>query len=73
MTSPTIAEILEYTNLQMAAEAFLVDANGVLVGNIQAALIEGNSHASVFTATQADESPQEMWGLPYRDVRESSH
>lgn len=55
MTSPTIAEILDYANLQMAAEAFLVDANGVLVGDIQVALIDGNKHASVFTATQADE------------------
>ena len=59
MSSPTIAEILDYANLQMAAEAFLAnpaDPTGTtLKSDIRQALIDGNKHASVFTETQADE------------------
>jgi len=59
MSSPTIAEILDYANLQMAADAFLAnpaDPTGTtLKSDIRQALIDGNKHASVFTETQADE------------------
>jgi hypothetical protein len=55
MATPTIADYLKYANLQMAAEAFLVDENGDLVKDIRAALIVGNRHASRFTTTQADD------------------
>lgn len=58
MTAPTITEILDYANLQMAAEAFLADpadpTGKLLKLNIHQALIEGNGHASVFTETQAE-------------------
>jgi hypothetical protein len=53
MTTPTIAGYLKYANLQMAAEAFLVDENGKLKTNLQQALTTGNNHASRFTETQA--------------------
>lgn len=55
MTTPTIADYLKYANLQMAAEAFLVDnEGGTLSGNeLKAALIEGNLHASFFTESEA--------------------
>ncbi len=55
MTMPTIADYLKYANLQMAAEAFLVtDAGALKTGkDLIDALIEGNKHALVFTATQA--------------------
>jgi hypothetical protein len=53
MTTPTIADYLKYANLQMAAEAFLVEENGKLKDNIEQALIQGNNHASRFTPTQA--------------------
>lgn len=53
MTSPTIADLRKYADLQMAAEAFLVnETTGDLVGNKREALILGNGHASVFTEAQ---------------------
>jgi len=55
MPMPTITDYLKYANLQMAAEAFLVDNDGVVKTNIKQALIDGNKHASVFTDSQADE------------------
>ena len=56
-TTPTIANYLEYANLQMAAEAFLVNKDGVLLtgDNLKQALIIGNNHASKFTETQAQD------------------
>ncbi|MBL0075977.1 MAG: hypothetical protein IPP41_08650 [Rhodocyclaceae bacterium] len=53
-TTPTIADYLKYANLQMAAEAFLVRADGTLRDDIVTALKVGNNHASKFTQTQAD-------------------
>jgi pimeloyl-ACP methyl ester carboxylesterase len=55
MTAPTIVDYLKYANLQMAAEAFLVDSNGVpLIGEeYLQALIRGNTHASKFIETEA--------------------
>ncbi|MCV2363454.1 hypothetical protein LNV23_08345 [Paucibacter sp. DJ1R-11] len=49
-TTPTTAELLKYVDLQMAAEAFLVNASGSVRSDLQEALTEGNKHASVFTA-----------------------
>jgi hypothetical protein len=55
MTTPTISDYLKYANLQMAAEAFLVDKKEEPLPDnlLKAALIEGNNHASRFTPTQA--------------------
>jgi hypothetical protein len=54
MTTPTISDLLKYADLQMAAEAFLVNTDtGALKTNLKQALIDGNSHASKFTVTQA--------------------
>lgn len=54
MTMPSIPEYLKYANLQMAAEAFLVDENGAKTGQaLIDALVRGNGHASKFTETQA--------------------
>jgi hypothetical protein len=55
MTTPTTAELLKYADLQMAAEAFLVNSQGTpLTGDLYLqALIDGNNHASKFTVTQA--------------------
>ena len=55
MTTPTIADYLNYANLQMAAEAFLFDDNGDRKQNLKQALIDGNKHASRFTAVQAED------------------
>jgi len=56
MTTPTITDYLKYANLQMAAEAFLVDSQEKpLTGQFYIdALVRGNLHASKFTQTQAD-------------------
>ncbi|MFE8643841.1 hypothetical protein ACFX58_01990 [Sphingomonas sp. NCPPB 2930] len=58
MTQPTIAQYLEYANLQMAAEAFIRDEKNPEVFRNQGqaltdALTRGNDHASRFVATQA--------------------
>ena len=58
MTTPSIADLLKYADLQMAAEAFLenrADPSTVLKDEaaLTAALIRGNNHASKFTETQA--------------------
>ena len=52
---PTISDYLKYANLQMAAEAFLVDALGnPLTGDrYREALESGNGHASKFTESEA--------------------
>lgn len=53
MTKPSIADILKYADLQMAAEAFLSigGASDAPRTNILSALIAGNGHASTFTET----------------------
>jgi hypothetical protein len=57
MPTPTTAELLKYADLQMAAEAFLVqdELTGLLKTGetLMQALIDGNNHASKFTETQA--------------------
>ncbi|KAB2908998.1 MAG: hypothetical protein F9K30_23335 [Dechloromonas sp.] len=55
MTTPTIAQYLKYANLQMAAEAFLVDSQDKPLTGQQYidALVRGNNHASYFTETEA--------------------
>ena len=53
MTTPTTAELLKYADLQMAAEAFLVDPLTGTPKDLKQALIDGNNRSSVFTATQA--------------------
>ena len=56
MPTPTITDYLKYANVQMAAEAFLVDTNGdPLTGDrYTEALGTGNNHTSKFTSTQAE-------------------
>lgn len=56
MTVPGATELLKYADLQMAAEAFLVqnEISGQLKSNLKQALIDENGHASKFTAPQAD-------------------
>lgn len=58
MTTPTIAELLKYADLQMAAEAFLrINKTGDLISSgsfLVDALKEGNGRASRFTQTQAE-------------------
>jgi hypothetical protein len=55
MTAPTVADYLKYSNLQVAAEAFLVDASDIpLTGDEYVrALIRGNNHSSKFTESEA--------------------
>lgn len=53
MSTPTIAEYLKYANLQMAAEAPLVNPDGTVRADIPGALQEGNYHAFRFTEVQA--------------------
>ena len=57
MTTPTISDYLKYSNLQLAAEAFIVDPD---TGTFRASgddlakvLVAGNKHASKFTASEA--------------------
>ena len=53
---PTITDYLKYANLQMATEAFLVDANDIPfsdIADIERALKAGNGHATKFTASEA--------------------
>ena len=51
--TPTITDYLKYANLQMAAEAFLVNIDRTVKADIPKALTEGNNHAFKFTSTQA--------------------
>ena len=58
MANPSIADLLKYADLQMAAEAFLtvlpIDGSALKSGQeLLDALITGNGHASKFTETQA--------------------
>jgi len=59
MTTPSITDLLKYADLQMAAEAFLINKIPpfTLLSDRQqlvAALEAGNGHASKFTSTQAN-------------------
>ncbi len=58
MTTPTTTEILKYSELQMAAEAFFRTTNDSPLQTDRTRLIEalvaGNNHASKFTQTQAE-------------------
>jgi hypothetical protein len=55
MTTPTTAELLKYADLQMAAEAFLANENGIVKtgAELKKALTDGNFHSSKFTEPQA--------------------
>jgi hypothetical protein len=56
MTTPTATDLLKYVNLQMAAEAFLVDpSTGAFKPDLKVALTDGNELVSRFTQTQAKE------------------
>ncbi len=65
---PTITELLKFANLQIAAEAFLVDQSGTLITDsaaLKKALTDGNRHASRFTTQLADEflDPDKGWAI----------
>ncbi|MBB5206063.1 hypothetical protein HNQ51_003406 [Inhella inkyongensis] len=55
MTPPSIADLLKYADLQMAAEAFLLgkDDKPYAGTDLIKALMRGNDHASRFTEAQA--------------------
>ncbi len=55
MKVSTIADYLKYANLQMAAEAFLVDRDNSVTDDIAGALLEGNKRSSKFTQPQAED------------------
>lgn len=73
MTTPTLTDYLKYANLQMAAEAFIRDPlTNVLSGSgddLAQALKAGNNHASVFTATQAQDFTDPTKGWTVLDQR----
>lgn len=56
MVTLAVTDYLKYANLQMAAEAFLVDGDGVplIEDSLVRALRIGNDHASKFTQVQAE-------------------
>ncbi|MEX2164957.1 MAG: hypothetical protein WD823_12030, partial [Sulfuricaulis sp.] len=60
MAKGQISKLLEFANMQMAAEAFLSrlgddTPNIPPAGQIQARLTQGNTHASTFTPIQAEQ------------------
>src|SRR5258706_2471831 len=57
MANNQINKLLEFANLQMAAEAFLVEGVEVApsAADVPGRLTRGNTHASRFTAVQADQ------------------
>ena len=55
MKVSTIADYLKYANLQMAAEAFLVNPDGFVKDDILRALLDGNKRSTKFTQPQAEE------------------
>ena len=57
MADPTVTDYLKYANLQMAAEASLVDANSkpLIDTRYIDALKFGNGRSSVFTQPQAED------------------
>ena len=54
MATPTTTDLLKYAELQMAAEAFLIEDNGELASDVTKALVLGNKHASHFTSPEAE-------------------
>ena len=54
MTTLTIADLLKYADLQMAAEALLVEPVTGAPRDQNKALVNGNGRSSKFTQTQAD-------------------
>jgi Ca2+-binding RTX toxin-like protein len=70
MTTPTTADLLKYANLQMAAEAFLVNGTTPKIGSdLKQALTDGNGHASRFTETQATAFADQTDGWTVLDQR----
>ena len=61
MTTPTIAEYLKYANLQIAAEAFLVNNDGSFKPN----LIHQRGHAS-------DNEPTGFWILRRTEMKKTN-
>lgn len=60
MANNQINKLLEFANLQMASEAFLLRQDGISIGQLtnqqlRDRLVEGNTHASLFTAVQAEQ------------------
>ncbi len=55
MKVSTIADYLKYANLQMAAEAFLVNPDGFVKDDILRALFDGNKRSTKFTQPQAED------------------
>jgi len=67
-TAPlNISDYLKYANLQMAAEAFIRDPISLeMTQDLATVLINGNKHASVFTATQASQFAAEWEAVDQR-------
>ena len=60
MTTPSIADLLKYADLQMAAESFLTEEfppYDLIIDSdrLELALTDGNKRSSKFTRTQAEE------------------
>ena len=57
MANNQINKLLEFANMQMAAEAFLIrgDEPAVPAGEVVRRLVQGNTHASAFTQVQAEQ------------------
>jgi hypothetical protein len=77
MPTPSISDLLKYSNLQMAAEAFLYDESlqRMKAGQeLLDALLLGNKHASRFTSQLADQflDPDTGWTVVVRQ-RGQSH
>ncbi len=71
MATPTTADYLKYANLQMAAEAFLVDSQEKpLTGQFYLdALVKGNNRSLLFTQTQAEAFADPVKGWTVLDQR----
>ncbi len=57
MANNQINKLLEFVNIQMAAEAFLIQGNEPTVPSnpVVERLVEGNTHSSKFTQVQAEQ------------------
>jgi hypothetical protein len=72
MSTLTVADYLKYANLQMAAEAFLLDGNDnpyKSTSDVVGALVRGNDHSSKFTELQAKEFADPIKGWTVLDQR----
>lgn len=71
MTTPTIAELLKYADLQMAAEAFIRDPETLALATsgpeLRERVIAGNGRASKFTLTQATRFVDQVTGWTVLD------